>query len=222
MGKDVANGYSLVTPMFQAIGSAGIDVQELNLIGNAPTDGTVNFQVLNTSRKMTKSFTFYGEGAGMTGDLVGWYDDNGSFEAPDAFKILPGAALMLYVGVDNGGVQVAGQVPDAPAVYAITAAGYYLIGNTMPVDIDIQDLLIGNGAKTDGTVNFQVLSASRKMLKSFTYYGEGAGMTGDLAGWYDDNGSFEAPDTYTLKPGDSVMFYSPSEMTITINPPAVK
>ena len=208
--------------MFQGVGLEGIDVQDIKLIGDAPTDGTVNFQVLNANRKMIKSFAYYGAGAEVEGEYVGWYDGDGTFEAPDHYTFQPGDAIMLEMPVANGGIQIAGEVPSVEAVVALKSAGYYLVGNPMPIEIDVQDLKVGAGAKTDGTLNFQVLNASRKMVKSFAYYGAEAEVEGDLVGWYDGDGTFEAPDTYAIQPGDAVMLETLSPMTLTINPPVIK
>ena len=144
-----SSGYNFIIPTFVDVGAneATYDLNNIKIVGG---DGS----------GMTEMIIGYDEDACLSGvdfywntaadTLMGPAEDcwvtemMGDTKATDV-KLPAGSGLYLMLGTDGAKVQYAGQVSDSAIVIKDLVAGYNMVGNATPVEIDLNDMKIVDG-----------------------------------------------------------------------------
>lgn len=204
--KTVPAGFSLNTPTFVDVSNiSGTSLQNFKLVGSAG-DGTETIQVIEADGSCNTAYQWLTEeNSGMPD---GWYDENW---APVENTIVPGLGFLMNVGADVE-AQFAGQVKVGNLQVTIPA-GFTVVGNSLPVDISIQDMKLTT-CLGDGTETIQVIELDGSCNTAYQWLTEeNSGMPD---GWYDENWSAV---TLEVKAGTAFLFNVGSEAVLDI--PAV-
>ena len=210
----VGSGYTMITPSFVNVGSAAteMDIDKMLAIEGATADKQCNIQVMNAQGKWLGMYYWMLE-AEEDGVVypAGWCDAN--YE-PSGVMLNPGEAVYFSTSKTGLSVRSSGQVD---ALTLPLNAGYTMIGNGTPVELDADKMVI-NGATADKQCNIQVMNAQGKWLGMYYWMLE-AEEDGVVypAGWCDAN--YE-PSGVVLDPGEAVYFStSKTGLSMTIASP---
>ena len=191
--KTIKAGFSLNTPTFTDVGSDGIDLSKFKLL-NAAGDGTEVIQVLEQDGSCSTIWTWLNTDAGVEKD--GWYDNDTWKPISKTVKLGQGYLMSVDADVD---LQTAGTVKKNSSVVKLPA-GFNVVGNATPCEIDLQNMKLINAAG-DGTEVIQVLEQDGSCSTIWTWLNTDAGVEKD--GWY-DNDTWD-PIVKTVKPGTAFL-----------------
>ena len=188
------------TPSFEAIGADGYAID--NFVVNGVGDSEAEIQVMNAAGSWVGDYFWYNEFS--DGDTVypaGWFESDGA--TPADITLQSGDGVFFYTRLSGVSLQSAGQV--AGSVTKYVPSGYSMIGNSTPVAINADDLMvIGVG---DSEAEIQVMDASGSWVGDYFWYNEFTdGDTVYPAGWFESDGA--TPANLTLRAGDTVFFYT--------------
>ena len=201
--KTVKAGFSLNAPTFLDVNSDGFDLSNFKLGETAAGDGTEQIQVLDENGQNNENWVWLNGNMGMED---GWYD--AITWQPVTKKIVAGNGYLMNVAADVE-MTVAGQVKDSITTITLNA-GFTVAGNNSPVNFDIQNIKIIDGAG-DGTEQIQVLDENGQNNENWVWLNGNMGMED---GWYD--AVTWSPITYDVKPGEAFLINVVSEVQMTI------
>jgi len=176
----------------------------MKLGADAAGDGTEQIQVLDGDGLSPTSYVWLNENVGMD---AGWYDID-TWEPIDA-TIPVGNGFLMNASAEMA-ITTSGEVA-GEATTVDVPAGFSVLGNCSPVDVDIQVMALDEGAAGDGTEQIQVLDADGLSPASYVWLNENVGMG---AGWYDID-TWE-PIVATVNAGEAFLFNTQAETTLTI------
>jgi len=207
--RDVEGGYTLSTPVFIPVGGGDYDLANFKLGPDAAGDGTEVIQVLDTEGLVPATYVWLNENMGMD---PGWYDND--TWAPVTAKIPAGNGFLMSANAAMA-ITTSGEVAGQDTVVTFPA-GYSVLGNCSPVDLDIQKMTLPATAAGDGTEVIQVLDTEGLVPATYVWLNENMGQD---PGWYDND--TWAPITATVKAGEAFLFSANADTTLTI-PSAIK
>ena len=202
--KSISAGFSLSTPTFLDVGQEGMDLQNFKLGANAAGDGTEMIQFLDDEGINTQIWIWLNANMGME---EGWYDFN-TWE-PITETIVPSAGFLMNVSASVD-MLIAGQVKSDKTTVTLPA-GFSVVGNNTPNNIDIQSLKLGEAAAGDGTEMIQFLDNEGINTQIWIWLNANMGME---EGWYDFN-TWE-PIEYTVKAGEAFLINVAADVEMTI------
>lgn len=213
MNKDMPTaGYYNYTPMFVGVDGSNPAVKDIvpssTEVGSLE-GGMISLFVLDTSRKFSKTFSWFTEEDFMDED--GWY--YGAEETPTTYTLGPGESLQVKAPYQVT-FTYAGQIDQAAYDFTAPAAGYYMIGNQHATKMAVKDIIPTSEAVSSlegGVLNLFVLDTSRKFAKTFSWFTEEDFMDED--GWY--YGAEDKPTTYELEPGEVLQFKTPYQVKLS-------
>ena len=198
--KDAGADFSLVIPMFQAVGSDSYDIQTIIPQGeNAVGYGDVNMQTFTTDANADETFLWLTV-ADMGVEEDGWYNEDMSTKAEKIFA--PGEGFMLCAGAGAISLNFAGEV-NAAEVTVNVPADFSLLGNIRPTGVSIQTIIPqGENAVGYGDVNMQTFTADANADETFLWLTV-ADMGVEEDGWYNEDMSTLADKVFA--PGEGFM-----------------
>ena len=190
----------MVTPAFVNVDGTNYNIDNLLLSGVDDRNATV--QVVNADGSWgTQGFWFNEFIDGADVYPAGWFLSDG--ETPADIALKPGESVFFYTTATAGFAQSAGQVANDITIDLNT--GYSMIGNTTPVSMPIDSLTLTGVDDRNATV--QVVNADGSWGTQGFWFNEFIdGSDVYSAGWFLADG--ETPAEITLKPGESVFFYT--------------
>ena len=166
-----------------------MDLQDLVVSGYDSTegfDGDINVQFLDGVGRTSAMYFWIDIPADEEDpDSVafhGWYDGNDEYA--EGVTIRPGTGLWTKSSSSAYGIQSAGQVITEDTAIALREAGFVMVANPIPVDVDLQDVMVGGYNHEDGfegEINVQFL--------------DGVGRTSAMYFWIDIPADEEDPDS---------------------------
>ena len=206
-------GSSLRCPTFRTVLTASYPLAEITVTG-ADGTGDVCAQAVSSAGVWDGEYYYLTED--MTGSPTGWYKDMVGIEAADDVILSQGTALFVSSANNDIVLTVAGQVAKGNVLVPFSQ-GAGMVGNCLPVDVDLADIGV-TGADGTGDVCAQTVSSTGVWDGEYYYLTED--MTGSPDGWYKDMVGIETADDVTLAPGES-LFVSSANNDITFTFPAV-
>ena len=210
----LTTGYSMITPSFVNVDSTDYAIDSLLLDGVEDRNATV--QVVNSDGSWgTQGFWFNEFIDGADVYPAGWFLADG--ETPANITLKPGESVFFYTTAKNGKAQSSGQVANDVTVNLKT--GYSMLGNSTPLNMPIDNLLLEGVDDRNATV--QVVNADGSWGTQgfwFNEFVDGADVY--PAGWFLADG--ETPANITLNPGESVFFYTTAKNGKATIPSALK
>ena len=211
---EAPQGDSMRCPTFTAVGTEGYDLTQIKVTGGFGM-GDINAQ------KVSSSGLWDGQYYWLTEDMAlvptGWYKDMFGAEPVEEGEVVldKGQALYVHSDSENLNLTVSGEVKKG-AVELEFAAGDGMLGNALPVDVDLVNVTVTGGFGM-GDINAQAISAGG--IWNGQYYW----LTEDMAlvptGWYKDmfGGEPVAEGEVILAPGEALYFHSDTEaLTVTL------
>ena len=189
--KDTVVGFNFIAPTFESVGSSGVNIQDIKLDGDVNEYGD-NIQVLDDGGATMETYLWTADG---------WIDIN-TFEAAE--KTLAAGESVLIESANSVKVTMAGEV-GASDYTTTSVAGFNFVGNTTPVDIDIQAITLAGDVNEYGD-NIQILDEGGATIETYLWTADG---------WIDIN-TFETA-TKTITAGQGLLVETAnSGVTITI------
>ena len=206
-------GFNFVAPQFTAVGGGAIDLQSIKLdVADEDASGNDNIQILDEGGATLATYFWY-PADWFGGEHSGWIDgDTGELVE----ESLANGLSVLVDSADTATVTIAGEVsPDNTTV--VSVAGFNFVGNSTPVEIDIQDIQIDVADEdASGNDNIQILDEGGATLATYFWY-PADWFGGERSGWIDgDTGELAE---VSLAPGQGVLLDA-SENGINITVPS--
>ena len=207
--KNVTSGYTLLTATFDDVGGSGVGIQNIVPSGDIGGWGDVSIQLVDASGNWGNQYFYWTEENSGMDD--GWYD--GDMALAD---ISLGSGDGFMIASDNDAIiTFSGEVNFSELTPSIVA-GYTLLGNAKPVNVDIQDIVPqGENIGGWGDVSIQFVDSEGNWGKQYFYWTEENSGMDD--GWYDGDMAL-AEDTLT--PADGFMVSSDNDGAVVI--PAIQ
>ena len=229
-GLESANvvGYTEVATKegFKAMGASfapvadEMNLQDLKVTGYDVSEGfsgAFEIQFLDTIGCTTSSYTWFDipkdEEDPDSVAFYGWYD--GDFNLVNDVTISPADGLWVSADSDTYKLQSSGSVIKTPTAKTLAAEGFVMVANPIPVDVDIQDIIVG-GYDTDGAfegaVEIQFLDTLGCTSTSYMWFDipkdEEDPDSVAFYGWYD--GEFNLAENVKVEMGAAVWTSSDS------------
>lgn len=200
------------TSTFKAI-NGSYKISDIKATG-AKGDGTDTIQKINADGSWGDLYYYYTmDGSGWLED--GWYLSDGATPVSDSDIIGIGEAFIVSAGSDFE-FTFAGQVITGKPEITVQT-GYSIIGNPTPTRVNLNDIKVSN-ATGAGSDTAQKINADGTWGNLYYYLTlDGSGWLED--GWYKEDGSTPVSDEDFLEAGESMMFNTASDVTLTF--PAV-
>ena len=193
---------------FDMVGDEGMDIQNIKPDGDDMYGGAVTLKLLQSDLTDLAEYSYLPADESPDG-LAGWYDEN--FENRIVKTFDPGEGFILVNGLENGKSTYSGQVMVGKPTWEV-APNANLAGNITPIDLDIQDIIVGSGvdaegnvADTEGTMyggvfTLKLLNSDLTDLAEYSYLPADESPDG-LAGWYDENFENRIDETFEAGKG---------------------
>ena len=173
---NLAYGYNFFAPVFEKTDGSDVMLSDISL--SDAGDGQSLIQIVTTAGGLGASY--YWASPIITGEAEDCWFDMDAW-APVDFALTDGQGFYVYAGTATAKAKVSGQVRDnvfnVPLSY-----GYNCVGNSTPVDLDIQDMALANAG--DGQSLIQVVTTAGALGAS--YYWASPIITGEAEDcWFD-------------------------------------
>ena len=177
---NLASGFNFFAPVFEKVDSTeDLMLSDIKLADAG--DGASYIQVVTTAGALGSMY--YWMASETTGEAEDcWFDMDGW--APVDFALNDGQGFYIYAGTATAKAKVNGQVRNN--VFNVPlAAGFNCVGNSTPVDLDLQDMALTNAG--DGASYIQVVTTGG--LLGAMYYWMASETTGEAEDcWFDMDG----------------------------------
>jgi len=212
MGKDnPSKGYYNYTPMFVGVDGSDPAVKDIVPSSTETEDlsgGAIMMYVLDTSRKFSKTFSWFTVDDWMDED--GWY--LGAEETVTDYKLEPGESLQVYAPYQLT-LTHSGAVDQGKYDFTMPSKGYYMVGNQHATEMPVSGIVPSSSEVSDlsgGAIMLYSLDTARKFAKTFSWFTVDDWMDED--GWY--LGAEETVTTYKLAPGEVLQVYAPYQLKL--------
>ena len=183
-------GFTSVAGTFCTVGDEGIDIQAIKLVGDGVTSGADTLQLLNENSVATEIFTW----------ATGWdsphYDAEGNpvdcwmnagWDDWEVRTLSKGTGMLINTQNPGCKIRCSGEVRKE-ASFVTLGAGFTMLGNTTPVDVDIQKIRLLDGDDptalvTSGADTIQFLNDESVANEIYTW------ATGWDSPHYDEEGN---------------------------------
>ena len=190
---NLSYGFNFFAPVFEKVDpSEDLMLSDISLADAG--DGQSLIQIVTTAGALGDAYYWIspdmtGETSWMWYDMVNW--------APVDFALNDGQGFYLYAATATAKAKVNGQVRNN--VFNVPLAyGFNCVGNSTPVDLDIQDIALNNAG--DGQSLIQVVTTAGALGDA--YYWISPDMTGEASWmWYDMVNWAPASATYLAGEG---------------------
>ena len=200
----LVQGYNLYSPVFEAI-NGSLSLQDIKLVGDSVTGGGANSIVLLDADGMTQGTYGWWLPDDGTGEEEGCWFDGDNWEKINV-TLTEGQGFYLYA-VDSGmSILSSGQVKLSQYTTTL-GAGYNLVGNCSPVDLDIQKLkIVGDNVVGGGANSIVLLDADGITQGTYGWWLPDDGTGEDEGCWFD--GDNWEKITATIKAGEGLYVYA--------------
>lgn len=180
--KDTVEGFNFMAPTFQPVGGGEVHIQDIKLDKSTAESWADNIQVLDEGGATVA--TYYYATADESGYGVdGWLSEDGGSIADIT---IPEGSSVIVETSNKSSVTFAGQV-GATATVVTSVAGFNFVGNTSPVAIDIQTIVIDPAMATSWADNIQILDEGGATVATYYYaIADESGYGAD--GWLSEDG----------------------------------
>ena len=187
-------GYSLFTPTFADVGVDGVDIQNIKLTGSSG-DMSDLIQTFTSAGNLNPEYMYLTmDGFGYEN---GWYDTDFALVEE---TVEPGKGFLFW---NNSGATInfSGEVLAGQKNLDV-AAGYSIMGNPLPKDIDIQDMKLINSVG-DMSDLIQTFTSAGNLNPEYMYLTmDGFGYED---GWYDTDFALVEE---TVQPGAAFLIWN--------------
>ena len=221
------NGFRALGMSFAPVANQ-MDLQELKVSGynhEDGFDGEINIQFLDSIGRTASKYFWYDIPADEEDPdsvaFYGWYD--GTDTLVEGVTVEPGQGFWLFSDSKEYGIQSAGQVITTSTAVTLYNGGLYMVANPIPVDINLQDIVVGgydhdNGF--EGEINVQFLDTLGTMDSKYFWYDIPADEEDPdsvaFYGWYD--GSDEFVESVVVEAGTALWTFSDSSQYTLVFP----
>ena len=215
--KDARAKNVVLISTFYSIGTQGIDINSIVPVGDdVDGGGNTNIQILDNLNKTTASYIWLTEDEWGVEDGDGWYaDDMETRLTGENAVTLPVGTGFLFQSPSAIQLQVSGEVK-TNALSITARAKNVMLGNPLPVDLDLNDIALSGAVDGGGNTNIQILDALNKTSSTYVWLTEDEWGVEDGDGWYADDMETKIQDgDVTFAPGDGFLFQSPNAITVT-------
>ena len=200
------------TPTFEA-NNGDYKIADIKVSDDIQGGGSDYVQKINADGSWGDQYFYLTmNGTGYVED--GWYkDDFGGTPISDEDVLGKGEALII-TSAGQFDLTFAGQVSSKESAISIPA-GFSMIGNPTPVEVKISSVKVSDNIQGGGSDYAQKINADGSWGDQYFYLTmNGTGYVED--GWYkDDFGGTPVSDEDILSPGESMIYTSASDFTIT-------
>ena len=193
--KDTVAGFNFIAPTFENVAEGGVDIQDIKLSGEVNEYGD-NIQVLDEGGATYEQYLWTADG---------WIDFN-TFEV--ANKTLTAGASVLIETASPVSVTMSGKVGTSN-YETLSVAGFNFVGNTTPVDVDIQSIQLEGDVNEYGD-NIQILDEGGATIEQYLWTADG---------WIDFN-TFSLAEK-TIPAGQGLLIETANDNVKIIVPPAL-
>ena len=205
-----SSGYNFIIPTFVDVGAeeATYDLNNIKIVGG---DGSGMTEIIYGYDKdaCLSGVDFYWNTAADT--IMGpaedcWVTDVMGDTKAENVKLPAGTGLYLSLGTAGATIQYAGQVSDKEIIVQELVAGYNMIGNATPVEIDLNDIKIVDGYG-DGTTEIIVGYDADACLSGVDYFWNTATdtiMGPDEDCWVTEMMGDTKAENVKLQPGEGI------------------
>ena len=188
---------------FDMVGDEGMDIQNIKPDGDDMYGGGVTLKLLNSDLSDQVEY-IYLPAEEAPGGEAGWYEDDYATLVDKTFD--PGEGFILVNNLENGKSTYSGQVMVGKPTWEV-APNANLAGNITPIDLDIQDIIVGSGVDGEGNVadtegsmyggafTLKLLNSDLSDKVEYIYLPSEEAL-GGVAGWYEDDYSTLADETF--------------------------
>ena len=224
-----ANGFKAMSATsFAGIGGT-LDLQDITVAGydsESGFEGDVYVETLDANGKATGIYSWVDvpkdEEDPDSVAFYGWYDGE---ELVENLTVTPGMGLWTHSDSAAYSLQSAGKVLSSSAAVSLTANGFALVGNPMPVAHDLQDLTVG-GYDTEsgfeGDVYVETLGPTGKATGIYSWVDvpkdDEDPDSVAFYGWYDGE---ELVENLTIAAGEALWCHSDSATYTLVFPSAL-
>jgi hypothetical protein len=206
-GKDVAVNLSNQMPTFEAVGSEGTDIANLQPLDEdgEPLSGEITIQFYNAFGFLAENYTWWKGEDVDEGMDDGWFDDD--MEEPKTRALAFGEGFKIYTTYEGGKLMYAGEGKTAEVAIPIPV-NLSSLGNVRPIDIDLSDLVPvdENGDPVSGEITVQFYNEFGFLAENYTWWKGEDVDEGMDDGWFDDD--MEEPKTRALVAGEGFCVYT--------------
>lgn len=146
--------------------------------------------------------------AEATGTEAGWFEDDFETSANDV--VIPQGSAIMFSSLGSANVQFAGAVPASSVDVVTLDDGFTMVGNPMPVDVKLGDILFTGIGDTD---SIQIMDAIGATEHEYFYLS--AEATGTDAGWFEDDFATPADDV-VIPAGSGFLFSAVNGAAVTV------
>ena len=205
-----SSGYNFIIPTFVDVGAneATYDLSNIKIVGGYG-DGMTEIIIGYDDAACLSGVDYYWNSAADS--LVGleedcWVTDVMGDTKAENVKLPAGTGLYLSLGTAGATIQYAGQVSDSEIIVQNLVAGYNMVGNATPVEIDLNDIKIVGGYG-DGMTEIIIGYDDAACLSGVDYYWNSAvdslvGLEEDC--WVTDVMGDTKAENIKLQPGEGV------------------
>ena len=143
-------------------------------------DGLSFIQIVTTGGALGATYSWFAAASAETTEDC-WFDQDAW--APADFALTDGQGFYVYSGTSSAKAKVNGQVRDN--VFNVPLAyGYNCVGNSTPVDLDIQDMALANAG--DGLSFIQVVTTAGALGATYSWFAAASAETAEDC-WFDQD-----------------------------------
>ena len=225
--KGSARGYTVITPTFINVLS-GIPQISLDKVGGSLEPGVDSLFFMYPDGSLSKAITWYDYDPSWKTDIEGWYlpinPDLWDYEYVGSTNLPAGTAFLVYT-YGNSDIITFGEVDQTPTFVEFkNNRAYQLIGNSSPVEIELQNLIF-TGLEP-GVDSVFIKYSDGSLSKAFTWYDYDPSWKTDIEGWYlainPDLWDYEYVGNTKIQPGEGlVLFTLQKDVTVTIPAPVI-
>ena len=190
-------GYNFFSPVFEKVDGSDLKLSDISLADAG--DGLSFIQIVTTGGALGATYSWMS--AASTGEAEDcWFDQDAW--APVDFALNDGQGFYVYAGTATAKAKVNGQVR-ANVFNVPLAYGYNCVGNSTPIDLDIQEMALADAG--DGLSFIQVVTSAGAL--GATYSWMSAASTGEAEDCWFDQDAWAPVSSVTYLAGEGFYLY---------------
>ena len=211
---ELGDNANLAGAPFDMVGAAGMDINQIIPKNAGIFGGAFTMKLLQSDLSDDAEYYFIPEAEAPDGGSAGWFLDDMSTRVSKTFA--PGEGFIIMNNLSDSAVSFSGEVAVGKPTWEV-APNANLAGNITPIDLDINDIVLGASVDANGNVvdpNGEVFggSCTLKLLQSdlsddaeYYYIPEAEAPDGGSSGWFLDDMTTRVSRTFAPGEGFIIM-----------------
>ena len=200
---DIKSAVALSIDTFNPLSGGSFDIQSLKVAADGIAGGQVQVQTMTDGGATDRTFIWIPTSEAGDYDMEGegWYDVDEGVVAEKSFAVGEGFVTMNDFG-EGVTITYAGAVPMG-ATEIVVAPAVAIAGNSTPVAVDIQSIVVEAEGIAGGQVQVQTLTDGGATDRTFIWIPESEAGDYDMEGegWYDVDEGVVAEKTFAASEG---------------------